>query len=119
MFEAYLTLMVFGVVSVGFAVVSLIGAWLLLPRVPDPIKATTYECGVEAVGSTEIKTNFRFYVVALLFVIFDVEALFVIPWAVSAKTMNIGFVVGEMMVFLAVLFAGLLYAWKKGALVWD
>jgi len=119
MFESYLTILIFGVVAIGFAVVSLVGAWLVSPRVPDRVKESTYECGMDAQGTTEIKINVRFYLYALLFVIFDVEALFVIPWAVSARGMDVGLVVMEMFVFLGVLFAGLMYAWGKGALVWD
>ncbi len=88
------------------------------PSVPDPLKDTTYECGMEAVGSTEIKTNIRFYVFALIFVIFDVETLFVYPWAVTVREIGPVAII-EMLIFLAVLFLGLVYAWGKGALTWD
>ncbi|MBI3548062.1 MAG: NADH-quinone oxidoreductase subunit A [Elusimicrobia bacterium] len=114
----YVTIFAFGLVAVAFAAVSLIAAQLLRPRAYDPIKGTTYECGITATGTTEIKTNVRFYLYALLFVIFDVETLFVYPWAVTAKSLgNIALV--EMFVFLSILFFGLIYAWKKGALQWE
>lgn len=119
MLETYLTLLIFVIVAVGFGVVSLFAAYLLRPRVKDSIKTSTYECGMPALGTTEIKTNIRFYLYALLFVIFEVEALFVYPWAVSVKSINTPFVFAEMMIFLSVLFAGLVYAWKKGALSWE
>ncbi|MCX5790475.1 MAG: NADH-quinone oxidoreductase subunit A [Elusimicrobia bacterium] len=84
----------------------------------DPIKPTTYECGMEAIGTTEVKTNVRFYPYALIFVIFEVETLYVYPWAVEVKRMG-PFAVVEMFVFLGVLLLGLAYAWRKGALAWD
>lgn len=118
MMSAYATLFAFALVAVLFAAVSMVASSLLRPQVADPIKRTTYECGMEAVGSTEVKTNIRFYVFALLFVIFDVETLFVYPWAVSVREVGPVALV-EMLIFLGVLFLGLVYAWKKGALAWD
>jgi NADH-quinone oxidoreductase subunit A len=118
MAEAYFTVLIFVIVGVGFAAVALIAAAVLRPYVADPLKRTTYECGMDAIGSTEIKTNIRFYLFALLFVIFDVEALYVYPWAVTAKALG-PTALAEMAVFLAILLAGLAYAWGKGALVWE
>lgn len=114
----YGTVLVFALVAAAFAGVSLAAAALLRPKVADPIKSTTYECGIPAVGSTEVNTNIRFYIYALLFVIFDVEVLFVYPWAVSARGLGTVALV-EMLIFLGVLFVGLIYAWKKGALEWE
>lgn len=114
----YLTVYVFGAIAVLFAAVSLIAAALIRPSAPDEIKATTYECGIPSIGTTEIKTNIRFYVYALLFVIFDVEVLFVYPWAVDARAMGPAALL-EMLIFLGVLFLGLVYAWRKGALTWE
>lgn len=105
-------------IAVAFAAVTLILSQVLRPSVPDSIKGTTYECGIEAVGTTEIKHNIRFYIYALLFVVFDVEALYVIPWAVGAGRLGRTALV-EMLVFLVLLFGGLLYAWGKGALTWE
>lgn len=112
------TLFGFFIVSIGFGLVTLVAAWLFRPSVADPIKATTYECGIEATGTTEVKTNIRFYVYALIFVIFEVETLYVYPWAVEAKAMG-GLAILEMFIFLGVLLLGLVYAWRKGALVWE
>ena len=114
----YLTIYVFGLIAVAFAAVSLIAAALIRPQAEDAIKATTYECGIPSIGTTEIKTNIRFYIYALLFVIFDVEVLFVYPWAVNARAGG-PVALLEMLIFLAVLFLGLIYAWSKGALTWE
>ncbi|PCI40459.1 MAG: NADH-quinone oxidoreductase subunit A [Elusimicrobia bacterium] len=114
----YVTIYAFLVVGLGFAAVSLIAAQLLRPDVPDEVKEATYECGMPAIGTTEVKTNIRFYVFALLFVIFDVETLFVFPWAVTVKEIGSVALI-EMFIFLTILFLGLVYAWAKGALEWD
>ena len=114
----YVTIFAFALASCLFAAVSLIASQLLRPAVPDPIKTTTYECGIEATGSTEVKTNVRFYLFALLFVIFDVETLFVYPWAVTARALG-AVALAEMLIFLVILFIGLVYAWCKGALAWE
>ncbi len=109
---------VFVLTGVLFGIVALVAAKLLRPRLPYQRKLSTYECGMPAEGSTEVKVNIRFYVFALLFVIFDVEMLFIYPWAVTARELG-GLAIAEMAVFLAILFLGLIYAWRKGALVWD
>jgi len=118
MFESLLTVYTLGLIAVCFAAAALIVPSLLRPRVADAVKGTTYECGMTAVGTTEIKHNIRFYIYALLFVIFDVEALFVIPWAVAAGRLG-RVALAEMMVFLFILFVGLVWAWGKGALTWE
>jgi NADH-quinone oxidoreductase subunit A len=114
----YVTIFTFALIAVAFSAVTLVASALLRPKVDDPIKDTTYECGMEAVGSTEVKTNIRFYVFALLFVIFDVETIFVYPWAVSVKEIG-PIALIEMLIFLSILLLGLVYAWGKGALEWD
>ncbi|HVE12165.1 MAG TPA: NADH-quinone oxidoreductase subunit A [Elusimicrobiota bacterium] len=114
----YAAIFAFALVACAFAAVSLIASQLLRPSVPDDVKLTTYECGMEATGTTEVKTNVRFYVFALLFVVFDVETLFVYPWAVSARAVG-PVALLEMLIFLVVLFIGLVYAWRKGALAWE
>ena len=118
MADAYFTVFLFCIIAVAFAAVTLIAAAILRPYVADPLKRTTYECGMDAIGTTEIKTNIRFYLFALLFVIFDVEALFVLPWAVDVKALGVP-ALAEMGVFLTILIAGLAYAWGKGALTWE
>lgn len=101
-----------------FAFFSLFLAWLLRWRGNDPIFHTPYECGMDPVGSPWVQINVRFYIFALLFVLFDVETLFIYPWAVAYRELGmIGF--AEMVVFIGVLFLGLVYAWRKGALRWE
>ncbi|MEK7859053.1 MAG: NADH-quinone oxidoreductase subunit A [Elusimicrobiota bacterium] len=118
MLSDYAVIYALTLLGVAFAAVTLIVAKLLRPRVEYARKLSTYECGIPATGSTEVKLNIRFYVFALLFVIFDVETLFVLPWAVTAR--EIGPVaIAEMGVFLGILFLGLAFAWRKGALVWE
>ena len=118
MMSAYAAVYFFVLLAVVFAAVTLIAAKLLRPSVEYARKLSTYECGIPAVGTTEVKLNIRFYVFALLFVIFDVETLFVYPWAVTARELGTP-ALAEMGVFLAILFLGLAYAWAKGVLVWD
>ena len=101
--------------GIFFGFFNLILAWLVRVRGHDPLFRTTYECGPEPVGSAWGQLNVRFYLFALLFVLFDVETLFIYPWAVAYKTLGPEAFI-EMVVFIAVLFVGLVYAWKKGAL---
>jgi NADH-quinone oxidoreductase subunit A len=96
----------------------LLGRVGLRPEHPDRIKEDTYECGVETEGPTWVQFNFRYYYFALLFVIFDVEAVFLYPWAVSFSRVAVaGFI--EVVTFVAILLIGLLYAWRKDALEWS
>ncbi|MBI4062144.1 MAG: NADH-quinone oxidoreductase subunit A [Elusimicrobia bacterium] len=118
MLSAYAVVYAFVVVAVGFAAVTLGAAKILRASVPYPRKASTYECGITAVGSTEIKLNIRFHVFALLFVLFDVEILYVYPWAVTARALG-PLALVEMGVFIAILLLGLAFAWRKGALSWE
>jgi NADH-quinone oxidoreductase subunit A len=91
---------------------------LLGPRRPSAIKSENFECGSEAVGSARQRFAVKFYVVALLFIVFDVEAVFLYPWAVNFKLLGwFGYV--EMLVFAVTLVVGLVYVWKKGALNWE
>ena len=96
----------------------LLGILSLRPQAPDPIKEDTYECGVETEGTAWVQFNFRYYYYALLFVIFDVEAVFLYPWAVSFEKVAVaGFI--EVLTFVIVLLIGLAYAWRKNALEWS
>lgn len=113
----YLQILLFALVGVGFFTVLLLGAGLVRER-GEKKDITAYECGMEPVGSAWVSPNIRFYMFALLFVIFDVEALFVFPWAVQFRALGPeGF--AAVMLFVGVLFFGLVYAWKKGALRWE
>jgi NADH-quinone oxidoreductase subunit A len=102
-------------VAVVFA--ALLASRLLAPRKPNPVKLSTYECGEEPVGSPWIRFNTRFYVIALIFIVFDVEVLFLYPWAVNLKSLGM-FAWIEMAVFVVILAVGLAYVWAKGDLEW-
>ena len=91
---------------------------LLGHRIPRKAKLSTYECGMQTIGPTRMKMNIRYYIVAMLFLIFDIEIMFLYPWAlVTGGLKMFGFM--EMLIFVAILFVGYLYAWKKGALEWE
>ena len=105
-------------VPTGMLVVSWAASVLKIrPRKPDPVKLSIYECGFETLSGTWNLFNFRFYTLALIFVIFDIEVIFIYPWAVAFKQMGL-FAFIEMTVFLAILAFGLVYAWKKNVLEW-
>ncbi len=101
----------------GIAASWALGLLKIRPQAPDPIKEDTFECGVETEGTAWVQFNFRYYYYALLFVIFDVEAVLLYPWAVSFERVAIaGFV--EVLTFVVILLIGLAYAWRKNALEW-
>lgn len=118
MFSDYGQILVFMLVAIAFVLIAFITAIILSPRKPNISKDATYECGEETVGDTWLRFNFRFYVVALIFIIFDVEIIFLFPWAVVFKELGM-FAFLEMVVFLFILILGFVYAWAKGDLVWD
>lgn len=109
---------IFFVIGVIFVAGGLVAAWLLRPHHWYPGKLTSYECGEEPVGDTRVKFNIRFYVVALIFLIFDVEVVFLFPWALVYQRLGM-FAFVEMVVFLGILFVGYTYVWAKGDLDWD
>jgi NADH-quinone oxidoreductase subunit A len=112
---AVILLMTVAAFSMGMALLLL--NWVVAPAKPSPVKAAPYESGVPDVTAVRPRYTPRFYVVAMLFVIFDIEAIFIYPWAVIFDTLGTyGFV--EMVSFIGLLFAGYVYAWKKGALEW-
>ena len=95
----------------------LLGFLHIRPSAPDPVKSATYECGMETEGNTWVQFNVRYYFFALLFVIFDIEAVFLYPWAVAYRQVKLfGFV--EALIFILILVVGYLYAWRKHALEW-
>ena len=115
---AYLPLVVFIAVAAAIGIALLLSAFLLAYKQPDPEKLSAYECGFNAFDDARMKFDVRFYLVAILFIIFDLEVSFLFPWAVAFKQLGIlGF--WSMMVFLAVLTIGFIYEWKKGALEWS
>ena len=113
----YLSVFIFFLVAVAFAAVTFAAASLLRPHRPLPEKSTTYECGEQPIGDSWVNIDVHYYVIGLLFVIFDVEAVFLLPWALVIRQVGL-FAVVEGAIFLAILGAGLAYAWKKGALEW-
>ena len=108
----------FILIGVAFVAVALVGSWLLRPRRPYPDKVATYECGEEPIGGAWIRLNIRFYTIALIFLIFEVEVVFLLPWALVYRDLGM-FAFIEMAVFLVVLLVGFAYVWAKGDLDWD
>ena len=116
--EDYFSIMVFIGVALAVSLVMLFASWLLGPKRPDAEKLSSYECGFEPFSDTRGQFDVRFYLVAILFIIFDLEIALLFPWAVSLG--NIGlFGFWSMMAFLGVLTVGFLYEWKTGALEWE
>lgn len=109
---------IFFVIGAIFVAGGLIAAWLVRPHRSYPNKLTSYECGEEPVGDSWVRFNVRFYVVALIFLIFDVEVVFLFPWAVVYQKLGL-YAFVEMMIFLAILLVGYVYVWGKGDLDWD
>ena len=114
----YLTIIIFLgislILSIGFIVLNLLAS----PKNPDPEKLSAYECGFEPFNDSRMEFDIRFYLVAILFIIFDLEIAFLFPWAISLGNIGIfGFV--SMMIFLSILTVGFIYEWKKGALDWE
>jgi len=113
----YLPIIVLLAVATGLGLVLLLAAAVIAVRNPDPEKVSAYECGFNAFDDARMKFDVRFYLVSILFIIFDLEVAFLFPWAVAFGDISmVGF--WSMMVFLAVLTVGFAYEWKKGALEW-
>jgi NADH-quinone oxidoreductase subunit A len=110
--------LIFFLIGIIFVILGLFGAWIFRPHRPYPEKNSTYECGEEPLGNAWIRLNVRFYVIALIFLIFDIEVAVLFPWALVYRQFGLfGFL--EMAVFLVILIVGYAYAWLKGALDWD
>jgi NADH:ubiquinone oxidoreductase subunit 3 (subunit A) len=92
-------------------------AWILGPKKPNPIKQSTYECGIETVGDSWVQFKAQYYIFALVFLVFDVETVFLFPWAVNLSQLGL-FAVIEGIIFILILIAGLVYTWRKGMLEW-
>lgn len=114
----YLVVVMFLAIAALFPLAPLLIAWLIAPRKPSPMKQATYECGVESKGDAWVRFRVHYYLYALAFVAFDLEAPFLYAWAVVFNKLPF-FVFVEMLIFIGVLTAGLVYAWTKGALEWD
>jgi NADH-quinone oxidoreductase subunit A len=121
-FSQYLTdyfpVVLFILIAAAFAIVTLVLSYLVQPRLASPEKISPYECGSEPISDARIPFPVRYYIIAMLFVIFDVEIIFLYPWAVAFDKIGL-FGLVEMVIFIALFLAGYVYAWKKGALEWD
>src|SRR4029077_2279688 len=116
--QAYLPLVIFVGIAFVISAALLIAPFVIPPRNPDPEKVSAYECGFDAFDDARMKFDVRFYLVSLLFIIFDLEVAFLFPWAVAFGDVGmLGF--WSMMVFLVILTVGFIYEWRKGALEWD
>lgn len=118
MIESYLPILVFIVMAMAIGIVPLLAGFLLAPHRPDHEKLTAYECGFEAFEDSRMQFDVRYYLVAILFIIFDLEIAFLFPWAIVLDDIGL-FGFGAMAVFIGVLLVGFLYEWKKGALEWE
>ena len=116
--ESYLPILLFILVGLGVGVAPQVLGYLLGPQRPDEAKNSPYECGFEAFEDARVKFDVRYYLVAILFILFDLEIAFLFPWAVSLQEIGpTGF--WAMMIFLGILVVGFVYEWKKGALDWE
>ena len=118
MLEQYFPILLFIIVGLGLGVLLLSVGSLLAPNKPDPQKLSPYECGFEAFEDARMKFDVRYYLVAILFILFDLEIAFLFPWATVINDIGLfGFL--SMMMFLGILVVGFVYEWMKGALEWE
>jgi NADH-quinone oxidoreductase subunit A len=118
----YLPIIIFLLIAAAMGAAFIIAAWVAAPKKPDKEKVSAYECGFNAFDDARMKFDVRFYLVSILFIIFDLEVAFLFPWAVALKKLppDVGpFAFWSMLVFLGVLTVGFIYEWKKGALEWE
>jgi NADH-quinone oxidoreductase subunit A len=115
--SGYLPIFIFLLVAIAFPVVAIMAGKLIRPSAPSVTKLEAYECGIKAASDSRGRYTVRFYIIAILFVIFDVETVFLFPWAVRYRALG-WFGVAEVAVFLAILIVGYIWAYKKGALEW-
>ena len=116
--QDYLSIILFLVIALGLSVLFIVLNFILSPKKPDPEKLSAYECGFEPFDDSRIEFDVRFYLVAILFIIFDIEIAFLFPWAITLGNIGLlGFC--SMMIFLFILTVGFIYEWKKGALDWE
>ena len=118
MLESWTPVLVFLILVTGFAVVSLFGSWLLGMKKPRPEKLVPYECGMTPIGTARGRMSVKFYLVAMIFLLFDIEVAFLYPWALALRALGwAGYV--QVVLFTLVLMAGYIFVWKKGALDWS
>ena len=125
--NTYIPVLVLVIAAIGLSATMVILSWVLGPRRPTPQKLATYESGVTPIGSARERFPIKFYLIAMLFIIFDIETVFLYPWAVTYRDANVLFGYSgamlfnlfEMIVFVAILFVGYIYVWRRGAFEWD
>jgi len=115
---AYLPILIFLFLALGISVIIPLASIIIVPQKPDSAKLSAYECGFDAFEDARIKFDVRFYLVAILFIIFDLEVAFLFPWAISFGKIGL-FGFWSMVLFLIILTVGFIYEWRKGALEWD
>jgi len=118
MLGAYMPIILLVAIAVAFGLVCLIFSSLIGIKKPSALKSSPYECGCEPVGTARERFSIKFYIIAMLFILFDIEAVFLYPWAVLFKRLGM-FGLMEMGLFIAILVVGYIYVWKKGALEWE
>jgi NADH:ubiquinone oxidoreductase subunit 3 (subunit A) len=116
--QSWLYILMFMMIAVIVPFAAILIARIIGPRKPNPIKKTTYECGMETVGDSWVQFKAQYYVFALIFLVFDVETVFLFPWAISLNALPM-FAVVEGVIFILILVAGLVYTWRKGMLEWS
>ena len=114
----YLAIFIYIAIAVVFALFAIAASALLGQKKPTAIKKAPYECGMTTIGTSFRRIPIKYYIIAMLFIIFDIEAVFLYPWAVIFKDLKI-FGLVEMAVFIGILLVGFIYVWKKGALEWE
>jgi len=117
-FYNYLFVAIFILVAISFPILPLVLAYFIAPKKPSAVKNATYECGIESKGDSWIQFKAQYYLYALLFVVFDIETIFLFPWAISYNQLGL-FALVEMFIFIGMLSVGLLYAWRKNVFQWD
>lgn len=118
MLENYLPVLIFLIIGLAVGAVMIALGFVLSPHKPDKEKLSPYECGFEAFGDARMKFDVRYYLVAILFIIFDLEIAFLFPWAIVLEDIGMfGYI--AMLIFLGILVIGFIYEWKKGALEWE
>lgn len=117
MIDQWLFIAVFLIIALVFGGIPILAGRILGPKKPHPWKQSPYECGIETVGETWVQVKVQYYIFALIFVVFAIEAAFLFPWAVAYHQLAL-YMVLEGVLFILILAAGLIYAWRKGALEW-
>ncbi|MEE8168550.1 MAG: NADH-quinone oxidoreductase subunit A [Candidatus Hydrothermarchaeales archaeon] len=116
-YEYYIPVAIFIIVGLLFPIAAMVSSWLFRVKNPYPEKLTTFECGEIPIGNAQIQFDIQYYMFAILFVVFDIETVFLYPWALVFPELGM-LAVLEMILFIAILALGLIYAWKKGVLEW-